>query len=51
MMDAFGGLQPEGKLTRPPKGVDRDSPYIEYIKLKDFIVWKETILSVEKRKA
>jgi uncharacterized protein (TIGR02453 family) len=37
----YGDLQQEGKLTRPPKGFDADSPHIEYIKLKSFIVWKE----------
>lgn len=40
----FGGLQQEGKLTRPPKGFDADAPHIEYIKLKNFIVWNETSL-------
>jgi len=38
---AYGDLQTEGQLTRPPKGFDADSPHIEYIKLKNFIVWKE----------
>jgi uncharacterized protein (TIGR02453 family) len=42
--ETFGGLQEEGKLTRPPKGFDADVPHIEYIKLKSFIVWKETSL-------
>lgn len=41
MKAAFGDLQEEGKLTRPPKGFDADAPHIEYIKLKSFIVWKE----------
>lgn len=40
----FGDLQDEGKLKRPPKGFDANAPYIEYIKLKSFIVWKETPL-------
>lgn len=40
--ETFGGLQQEGKLTRPPKGFDADAPHIESIKLKNFIVWKET---------
>ncbi|MEN3366118.1 MAG: hypothetical protein V7606_3392, partial [Burkholderiales bacterium] len=44
LKETFGGLQEEGKLTRPPKGVDADAPHIEYIKLKSFIVWKETSL-------
>ena len=44
LKDAFGDLQDEGKLTRPPKGFDADAPHIEYIKMKSFIVWKETSL-------
>jgi uncharacterized protein (TIGR02453 family) len=44
LKEAFGDLQEEGKLKRPPKGFDADVPYIEYIKLKSFIVWKETSL-------
>ncbi|RJG02306.1 DUF2461 domain-containing protein [Noviherbaspirillum sedimenti] len=42
LTQGFGGLQEEGKLARPPKGFDADSPHIEAIKLKSFIVWKET---------
>jgi uncharacterized protein (TIGR02453 family) len=42
--NSFGGLQQEGKLTRPPKGFAADSPHIEYLKLKSFMVWKETSL-------
>jgi uncharacterized protein (TIGR02453 family) len=42
--DSFGGLQQDGKLTRPPKGFDADVPHIESIKLKSFIAWKETSL-------
>ena len=45
--DNYGGLQEEGKLTRPPKGFDADSPHLEYIKLKNFIVWKES--SIKKK--
>ena len=41
LKDSFGDLQDEGKLTRPPKGFDADVPHIEYVKLKNFIVWKE----------
>jgi uncharacterized protein (TIGR02453 family) len=44
LKEAFGDLQEEGKLTRPPKGFEADAPHIEYIKLKSFIVWKETSL-------
>jgi uncharacterized protein (TIGR02453 family) len=43
----FGSLQEEGKLSRPPKGFDIDSPYIEAIKLKSFIVWQETNIKKE----
>jgi uncharacterized protein (TIGR02453 family) len=45
--ETFGGLQEEGKLTRPPKGFDADVPHIEYVKLKSFIVWNER--SIKKR--
>jgi len=41
LMGTYGDLQTEGQLTRPPKGFDADLPHIEYIKLKNFIVWKE----------
>ncbi|MBS0307473.1 MAG: DUF2461 domain-containing protein [Proteobacteria bacterium] len=44
LKESFGGLQEEGKLSRPPKGFDADSPQIEHIKLKSFIVWKESSL-------
>jgi uncharacterized protein (TIGR02453 family) len=44
LQGAFGDLQDEGKLTRPPKGFDADAPHIEYLKLKSFIVWRETSL-------
>lgn len=44
MKNAFGDLQDEGKLIRPPKGFDADTPHIEYIKMKSFIVWKEMSL-------
>lgn len=44
LQENFGGLQEEGKLSRPPKGFDADSPHIEHIKLKSFIVWKESSL-------
>lgn len=44
LKDAFGDLQEEGKLSRPPKGFNADAPHIEYIKMKSFIVWKETSL-------
>lgn len=42
MKGVFGGLQEEGKLTRPPKGFGEDLPHIEYIKHKSFMVWTET---------
>ena len=45
--ESFGGLQEEGKLSRPPKGFDAASPNLEYIKLKNFIVWKES--SIKKK--
>lgn len=41
LMQTYGDLQQEGKLTRPPKGFDADVPHLDYIKLKSFIVWNE----------
>lgn len=41
MKQTYGDLQQEGKLTRPPKGFDAEVPHLEYIKLKNFIVWRE----------
>ena len=40
MLETFGGLDEESKLSRPPKGFDADTPHIEYIKLKNFLVEK-----------
>jgi uncharacterized protein (TIGR02453 family) len=37
----FGGFADEGKLVRPPKGYAADTPHVEYIKQKSFIVWTE----------
>jgi uncharacterized protein (TIGR02453 family) len=39
--ETYGGLGEEGKLTRPPKGFDADSPHIEHLKLKSFVVARE----------
>ena len=39
--DRFGGLSPEARLVRPPKGFDANLPHIEEIKLKSFLVWRE----------
>jgi len=41
LVQTFGGLQEEGKLTRPPKGFSGEGPHAEYLKLKSFIVWVE----------
>jgi uncharacterized protein (TIGR02453 family) len=41
LQQIFGGLQQEGKLIRPPKGFAPDHPFIEQLKLKNFIVWTE----------
>ncbi len=40
----YQGFADEGKLARPPKGYANDTPHIEYIKQKSFIVWTETPL-------
>lgn len=41
----FNGLQEAGKLKRAPKGFDPDSPQLESLKLKHFIVWRETSIT------
>jgi len=41
LKQAYGDLQEEDKLTRPPKGYGPDTPHVEYVKLKSSIVWKE----------
>ena len=38
----YGDFAGEGKLSRPPKGFTVDTPHIEYIKHKSFIVWTES---------
>jgi uncharacterized protein (TIGR02453 family) len=38
----FGDLQGDDRLKRPPRGCSEDTPLIEYIKRKSFIVWRET---------
>lgn len=38
----FGDLRGDDRLKRPPRGYGEDAPLIEYIKLKSFIVWRET---------
>ena len=48
LTDRFGDLQQEGKLLRPPKGFDLDTPHLDYVKLKNFIVWKESRVRKDK---
>jgi uncharacterized protein (TIGR02453 family) len=38
---AFGDLQGD-RLTRPPRGYTAETPLIEHIKRKSYIVWRET---------
>ena len=38
---AFGDLQGD-RLTRPPRGFTAETPLIEHIKRKSYIVWRET---------
>lgn len=38
---AFGALQGDS-LTRPPRGYSADTPLIEHVKRKSYIVWRET---------
>jgi uncharacterized protein (DUF2461 family) len=44
----YGDLRhDEGKLQRPPKGVDLDHPLVEYLKLKSYFVWTEVELDLK----
>ena len=40
--DTFGGLSHESQIARPPKGFDADAPHIEQVKLRSFLLWKES---------
>lgn len=42
LLDTFGGLSPEDSLVRVPKGFDADAPHAEQLKLKSYLVWRET---------
>lgn len=44
LIGAYGGLDQQGKLSRPPKGFDADAPHIEHLKLKNLIVAKEAVI-------
>lgn len=51
LLQTFGGLSPEDSLVRVPKGFDADAPHAEQLKLKSYLVWRETSakrLSAEK---
>ncbi len=51
LLATFGGLSPEDSLVRVPKGFDADAPHAEQLKLKSYLVWRETSakrLSAEK---
>ena len=37
----YGGLDDEFKLSRPPKGYDKDHPDIELLKYNSYIVWHQ----------
>ncbi|WP_338845473.1 DUF2461 domain-containing protein [Massilia sp. W12] len=37
----FGDLQREHELQRLPKGFAADSPHPDYLRLKDFMIWKQ----------
>lgn len=47
MLETYGELEQDSKLSRPPKGYDADSPHVEFLKLKDFLVVKRT--SIKKK--
>ncbi len=37
----FGALNQEQRLKRPPRGFDKEHPYIELLKQKNFIIWEK----------
>jgi len=45
LIETYGGLEEESRLSRPPKGFDADVPHLEFVKLKNFIVVKETSIA------
>jgi uncharacterized protein (TIGR02453 family) len=47
LKETFGTLSEQDKLSRPPKGFDPDGPNLEFVKLKSFLVRKET--SIKKK--
>jgi len=47
MLETYGELEQDSKLSRPPKGYDADSPHVEFLKLKDFLVVKR--VSIRKK--
>lgn len=42
LLDIYGGLSPEDKLLRVPKGFGADAPHAEHLKLKSYLAWRET---------
>jgi uncharacterized protein (TIGR02453 family) len=40
LLDYFGEIKPSGKLSRPPKGYEKDDPAIEWLKFKGFYTQK-----------
>jgi len=47
LIETYGGLEEESRLSRLPKGFDADVPHLEFVKLKNFIVVKEN--SIKKK--
>ena len=38
LLTTFGEVQTTGRLTRPPKGFEKDNPALEWLKMKDYHV-------------
>jgi uncharacterized protein (TIGR02453 family) len=36
LVDEFGEIQPSGKLSRPPKGYDKENPMVDWLKFKGY---------------
>ncbi|KAF3999745.1 DUF2461 domain-containing protein [Glaciimonas immobilis] len=41
LLDSYDGLELGDQLVRPPKGFDGETPHLDYVRLKSFIVRRE----------
>lgn len=41
LVTTFGEIKTNGRLSRPPKGFDKDNPALEWLKMKDYFLQKK----------